>query len=77
MNKPDKGKLEINHDECKGCGLCIEACPSHVIQIRLDLINKQGYHPASYSGSGCTACGICFYSCPEPGAIKILRLVNS
>ncbi len=51
MNKPDKGKLEIKLDECKGCGLCVAACPVKVIEIRSDLINVQGYHPASYKGS--------------------------
>ncbi len=77
MTKPDKGRLEINQDECKGCQLCVYACPFKLIQIREDLINKQGYHPAGYVGSGCTACGICFNTCPEPGAIKVLRLVSA
>ena len=77
MNKPDRGRLEINLDECKGCGLCVAACPVNVIELSKDLINVQGYHPASYKGSGCTACGTCFYTCPEPGAIKVYRLVKT
>ncbi len=76
MNKPDKGQLIIAQDECKGCGLCVVACPVKVIEIRTDVINAQGYHPASYKGSGCTACGICFNTCPEPGAITVNRLVS-
>ena len=50
--KIDRGKLEINVDECKGCGLCIVACPVHVIEFSKTIINKQGYHPAQYTGSG-------------------------
>jgi 2-oxoglutarate ferredoxin oxidoreductase subunit delta len=76
MNAPDKGQLVIDLDECKGCELCVVSCPVGVIEIRKDIINKQGYHPASYKGAGCTACGICFYTCPEPGAITVKRLVQ-
>lgn len=73
-DKVDRGKLEINTDECKGCGLCVVACPVHVIEISRTIINKQGYNPAQYTGSGCTGCGTCFYTCPEPGAITVYRL---
>jgi len=72
--KIDRGKVEINIDECKGCGLCIVACPVDVIEFATDIINKQGYHPAQYKGSGCTGCGTCFYTCPEPGAVTVYRL---
>jgi NAD-dependent dihydropyrimidine dehydrogenase PreA subunit len=71
--KPDRGSVEIDVVECKGCGLCVEACPPDVLS-QADWLNHQGYHPAQYSGSGCTGCGICFFVCPEPGAIKVLRL---
>lgn len=77
MTKPDKGKLEIKTDECKGCGLCVAACPVQVIEIRQDVINVQGYHPAAYKGSGCIGCGTCFYTCPEPGAIRVYRLAKT
>ena len=70
--KIDRGRLVIDGDECKGCGLCIEACPVHVIEFARDVINKQGYHPARYMGSGCN----CFYTCPEPGAITVYRLAK-
>ena len=31
--KPDRGVLRVDVDECKGCMLCIEACPPRVIQM--------------------------------------------
>ncbi len=73
--KPDRGRLEIDGEECKGCGLCIEACPPKVISLS-ERLNHYGYRTALYSGSGCTACGICFMACPEPGAITVMRLVS-
>lgn len=72
--KHDRGLLQIDRDECKGCGLCIEACPPKAIRMS-DELNHYGYRTALYTGAGCTACGICFMACPEPGAITVLRVV--
>jgi NAD-dependent dihydropyrimidine dehydrogenase PreA subunit len=74
--KRDRGMLQIDVDECKGCGLCIEACPPKVIGMS-DGLNHYGYRTAVYAGAGCTGCGICFMACPEPGAITVLRAVRS
>ena len=73
--KQDRGILKIDEAECKGCGLCIEACPPKVIAMS-ERLNHYGYRTAVYLGSGCTGCGICFMVCPEPGAITVLRLVS-
>jgi 2-oxoglutarate ferredoxin oxidoreductase subunit delta len=72
----DRGSLRIDSNECKGCGLCIEACPPKVIHLT-DQLNPYGYRPAMYQGSGCTGCGICYLICPEPGAITVLRLTHA
>ena len=71
----DRGRLQVSQEECKGCGLCVEACPPHVIAIS-ERMNHYGYRPAKYLGTGCTGCGICFMVCPEPGAITVLRAVK-
>ena len=71
--KRDRGQLRIDVNECKGCGLCIEACPPKVIHLS-DRLNHYGYRTATYNGAGCTGCGICFLACPEPGAVTVLRL---
>jgi NAD-dependent dihydropyrimidine dehydrogenase PreA subunit len=62
-------------EECKGCGLCVEACPPKVIAMS-ERLNHYGYRTATYAGAGCTGCGICFLVCPEPGAITVLRSVS-
>ncbi|HSY03745.1 MAG TPA: 4Fe-4S dicluster-binding protein [Acidobacteriaceae bacterium] len=69
----DRGNLRVDRDECKGCGLCVEACPPKAIHLT-DKFNIYGYRTAAYAGTGCTGCGICFLVCPEPGAITVLRL---
>jgi 2-oxoglutarate ferredoxin oxidoreductase subunit delta len=69
--KYDRGLIRVDANECKGCGLCIEACPPRVIELS-ERLNHYGYRTATYTGLGCTGCGICFLVCPEPGAITVL-----
>ena len=73
--KRSRGLLQVDVNECKGCGLCVEACPPKVIGMS-EKLNHYGYRTATYAGEGCTACGICFFACPEPGAITVLRAVH-
>jgi len=68
-----RGRVEIREDECKGCGLCIDACPQRVLEPS-GRLNRMGYRSTCYQGAGCIACGICFYACPEPGAITVFEL---
>ncbi len=73
--KEDRGQMRVDMDECKGCGLCVDACPPKAIAMG-ERLNHYGYRTAAYKGSGCTGCGICFMVCPEPGAIAVSRLVK-
>jgi NAD-dependent dihydropyrimidine dehydrogenase PreA subunit len=67
-----RGWVVINAEECKGCGMCILACPVGSLSFSTEF-NHQGYHPVRYSGEGCKADSHCFYACPEPGAITVYR----
>ena len=69
------GSVTIDVEECKGCGLCIDACPPKCLEYAPGL-SAYGVHPARYTGSDCTGCGICFYNCPEPGAIAVYRSIR-
>ena len=67
-----RGLVAVNVEECKGCKLCVEACPVDVLHIA-NSFNTHGYNPAEYEGEGCTGCGVCYYACPEPGAITVYK----
>jgi 2-oxoglutarate ferredoxin oxidoreductase subunit delta len=69
-----RGKVTIDTQECKGCGICVDACPPKCLLLLAEL-NAYGVHPAHYAGDGCSGCGICFYVCPEPGAITVYRWI--
>ncbi|HTZ96854.1 MAG TPA: 4Fe-4S dicluster domain-containing protein [Terriglobales bacterium] len=74
MAGPARGRVIVDVEECKGCGLCVEACPPKCLELAPEL-SAYGVHPAQYVGDDCTGCGICFYCCPEPGAITVYRRV--
>lgn len=69
---PPKGRIVVNEVYCKGCELCVGACPQHVLGLAADRITAKGYHPATLIAEGCTGCGICGIMCPE-AAITIYR----
>ena len=71
---PVKGRIVVADHYCKGCRLCVEACPQGVIDLSNEKINLKGYHPAELIAEGCTGCGICAIVCPE-AAITVYRQI--
>lgn len=59
-------KLTFKTDLCKGCGLCVNACPKHLLTLAKDKINQKGYHPVEMTDSdACIACAFCATMCPD------------
>lgn len=55
----------FREERCKGCGLCIEACPKKIL-LFADRLNAKGYRPATCKDeSQCTACAMCGRTCPD------------
>jgi 2-oxoglutarate ferredoxin oxidoreductase subunit delta len=60
-----KGKITINRELCKGCYLCIRACPLKVLEADSEL-NSSGSHPSKVVlEAKCIACGNCYEVCPD------------
>jgi 2-oxoglutarate ferredoxin oxidoreductase subunit delta len=59
-----RGTVQFDIDTCKGCELCIEACPQESLQLSPG-INKLGYHYAVLIKDNCTGCINCALVCPD------------
>jgi 2-oxoglutarate ferredoxin oxidoreductase subunit delta len=63
---PSFDPLLIATDRCKGCELCIHACPQRCLALDTSVVNRLGYHPIGLTDAGaCTSCAFCARVCPD------------
>ena len=61
-----RGSVTICFERCKGCELCIHACPQKVLRLSDDY-NSRGYRSVMVDETLnlCTGCAICAVVCPD------------
>jgi 2-oxoglutarate ferredoxin oxidoreductase subunit delta len=58
--------LVIAEEHCKGCELCVAACPRAVLALDRGRVNSLGYHPIALTdAAACTSCALCARACPD------------
>lgn len=64
MGKAD-GRIHIDDERCKGCGLCISACPQEYLQMAKE-VDRRGIRVAcTDEHKKCTGCTLCYVICPD------------
>jgi len=59
------GAVEVDVERCKGCGFCVEFCPSGALELS-KAFNKKGYHPPLLVDQNfCNGCDLCGLYCPD------------
>ncbi len=55
----------IDSERCKGCGLCVNVCPKHVLELS-DKVSSRGYYPSFQARpEDCIYCTLCCIMCPD------------
>ncbi|MDR2375183.1 MAG: 4Fe-4S binding protein [Treponema sp.] len=60
-----KGKIIIDRELCKGCLLCVRACPVKVLGQSQTPNASGSYPPETVYPEKCIACGNCYEVCPD------------
>ena len=72
---PAKGYVEISIETCKGCCLCVIACPTDCLALNTRDTNSYGLHYAYLADEDkCIACLNCSVICPD-AAITVYKKV--
>lgn len=58
-----RGTVTIARERCKGCELCIPACPPRVLEMS-EGVNGMGFSYPELR-AGCTGCSACLLVCPD------------
>ena len=61
--RASRGTVTIATERCKGCELCIPACPPRVLRMS-ERRNGFGLRVPELL-DGCTGCGACLLVCPD------------
>ena len=60
-----KGTIVVDRERCKGCAVCVSACPCEVLALSAEF-NGKGYQVAYMARpDACTGCASCGVVCPD------------
>jgi len=66
-----KGTIVIDTEKCKGCAVCLAACPNKVTALS-PKVNGKGYNYLEMVSDNCIGCANCAIVCPD-GVITVYR----
>lgn len=70
------GAVVVDIERCKGCDLCVVACPKDVLSLAGKDVNDRGYHYATVvKPDDCIGCAACAVVCPD-ACIEVYRITE-
>ncbi|HSM92511.1 MAG TPA: 4Fe-4S dicluster domain-containing protein [Anaeromyxobacteraceae bacterium] len=69
-----QGDVRVDSELCKGCELCVAACPKDCLALSSGF-NARGYRYVALAKDGCTGCAACAVVCPDT-ALTVFRAVR-
>lgn len=67
-----RGAVVIDTERCKGCNLCVVACPTKTLALTAHDVNHKGYTYCQEVADTCIGCASCAIVCPD-GCITVYR----
>ncbi len=62
---PEKHQISLRPFYCKGCGLCVEICPTGVLLLNNNNRSKWGITVIKAAVDYCIGCHMCEHRCPD------------
>jgi 2-oxoglutarate ferredoxin oxidoreductase subunit delta len=62
--------VTIDKNHCKGCELCVQACPQKILSMSKEITVKGYFFARMHDPSRCIGCRICAIACPD-SAIEV------
>ena len=57
--------IKVDKDHCKGCELCIKACPMGILSLSKEITIRGYFYARMRDPSRCIGCRICAVVCPD------------
>jgi 2-oxoglutarate ferredoxin oxidoreductase subunit delta len=58
-------KVAIEKNRCKGCTLCVSACPKQVLEMSKEINDKGYFYSHVVNEPACIGCRFCAFMCPD------------
>jgi len=58
-------KVAIEKNRCKGCALCVSACPKQVLEMSKEINDKGYFYSHVANEPACIGCRFCAFMCPD------------
>lgn len=68
------GRIVIDRNTCKGCYLCVNACPKGLLR-KSEEANIHGFFPIEFvdEKNECLGCAICATHCPDVAIREVYK----